>query len=152
MCHYIDQGQAKAVFYTFVTTKLLTVSCLHEFPVPQRESQPPQGLQQSPLLSHLYKKVYTNTWYFSPISPLFHHLHSFPHKCPFSSPKNQFEEVRSVFDPILFAARSCIGVLQTSLGDFCCHALFRLCFVTGFPFLFPLPSSQLCYEEVHVPE
>lgn len=65
MCHYRDQGQAKGAFYTFVMNKLLTASCLHEFPVPQRESQTPQQLQQSPLLSHLYISIHKDTVFFS---------------------------------------------------------------------------------------
>lgn len=66
MCHYIDQGQAEADFYIFVMTELLTVSCLHEFPVSQRESQPPQGTaEKSSVVPALQKIVYKYMVFFS---------------------------------------------------------------------------------------
>lgn len=111
MCHYIDQGWARVAFYTFVMTKLLTVSCLHEFPVPQRESQPSHGLQQSLLLSHLYKNIYKYMVFFSYFTFISSLAFLSPQMSIFFS-KKQLDEARSVFDPMHFAAHSFANIPQ----------------------------------------
>lgn len=74
-------------------------------PCASAESQPSQGLQQSPLLSHLYKNIYKYKVFFSYFT--FISLFAFlsPQMSIFFS-KKQFDEAKSVFDPIHFAVHS----------------------------------------------